>query len=610
MRHSRIGQLIKQFEEGKITRRELGARAAVMGMTAGALSLGISLGSDELLARRVAAQESADAGLLTGQNDFQATWIRNFNPLGPAGGSVRWVFGMGMYESLAIWNVQQAKLIPWLGESYAWSDDNLELTWTLRKGITWCDGEDFTADDVVFTWQLFFDFEGLGGNGARTVINETEPIVTAVEKVDDYTVKWVFERPYTVGLADLSQQYIVPEHIWKDIEDPVTFTNENPVGTGPFTEVSRFEAQIYEVRKNPNYWQPGKPYIEGYRCPAFPANDQINLATMNGEVDWTANFLPDIEATFVAKDPEHNHYWFSPTGGDIMLYLNQTVAPFDQVDVRKALSMAIDREQIVMIAMYDYTIPADPTGLSYAFENEKTDEAKSATWCTLNVDEANKLLDAAGCTRDGDWRKTPDGKPMEYELLVVSGWTDWVQSCDIMATNFKEIGVKVTVKPYDYTTWLDKVQKGDFTMSIGWTTQGSTIYNFYRAAMSDLTYQPIGEVSGENWHRSQNADATALLAKYAGTSDPTEQADLSAQLQQMFAETAPCLPLFPGPMWYEYTTFRFEGFPNADDPYCTGSTWAQDAALLTRYVHPVGGTGDYVKDVIPPAGSAEATPAR
>src|SRR5680860_378856 len=117
--------------------------------------------------------------------------------------------------------------------------------------------------------------------------------------------------------------------------------------------------------------------------------------------------------------------------------------------------------------MYDYTRPADSTGLSDAYPSLKTiDASAEGTWVVRDVDAANAMLDAAGLTRDGDVRVGPEG-PMEYELNVVTGWSDWVSAVQIIAQNLEEVGISVTVTPYDFAAWFDRVQKGEFTMSIG-----------------------------------------------------------------------------------------------------------------------------------------------
>lgn len=592
--------ILDTYHFGKVDRRKLLQRAAAAGISASTLSLlassGVITGS---AAAAAPALFQADAdGLLTTNNAQSATWIRNFNPLLAEDSSCLWPTQNGIFEPLMVYSTPQGTLMPWLATEYSWNEDSTVLTFKIREGVTWSDGTPFTAKDVAFTFNLIKQHEALPANGGRIVA----PLLTAATESatpaaspeaqaspaaspgivapDDTTVVFTFSEINTLALYDIAGQSIVPEHIWKDVADPVTFTNETPVGTGPFTEVARFEDQIWELHKNPNYWQEGKPLFNGLRLPAFTDNASVNLATINGELDWAANFIADIENTFVARDPENFHYWFPATGATVHLYLNTTIAPFDNADVRKAISMALNRDQIVSIAMYDYTHPADSTGLSDAYETWKDAASADLPWVRQDIDAANALLDAAGLTRDGDVRTLPDGSAMEYDLNVVSGWSDWVQSCDIMSQNLAEIGITATVRPFEQTTWTNMVMNGDFTMSIGWSTGGSTPYNFYRGVMSSQTYNPIGTSSGENWHRFQLPEADAALQAFAATSDEAEQKAQAVVLQQLYAEHAPAVPLFPGPQWGEYITLRFEGFPNADNPYGLLSTYAAGERLL------------------------------
>jgi peptide/nickel transport system substrate-binding protein len=413
--------------------------------------------------------------------------------------------------------------------------------------------------------------------------------VTGIDAPDDVTVVFTLSQAYSPGLYDLGHQPIVPEHIWKDVTDPATYTNENPVGTGPFTEVGTFEAQYYEILKNPNYWQEGKPYIDGLRFPTYPTNDQANLGMVNGDIDWASHFVPDIEKTYIEKDPEHFHYWFPPTGATVHLYANTTRPPFDDVNVRKAISMALDRDQMVTVAMYDYTHPADATGMSDEFNPFKPEDVVAAgDWVSMNVDKANELLDAAGLAKDGDVRKLADGTAMEYEILVVTGWSDWVSSCQIMAKNLEEIGIKASVKSYDYPAWIDLVQKGDFDLSIGWGEEGPTPYNFYRGLMSSKTRMEPGEVGIQNWHRFASPEADALLDQFATTSDPDEQAQTVGELAKLYSDSAPAIPLFPGPAWGEFNTMRFTDFPSEENPYALLSCFAfPDALIVLNTIKPV-----------------------
>jgi peptide/nickel transport system substrate-binding protein len=560
-------QLVRLIQAGCIDRRRLFQTAGALGLAATAA------GATTARVRTVAAQDG-DKKVMTVSHQQEPTWIRNFNPLLEQNSS-RWPTQGGIFEPMLIYNTATGEIVPWLATGYEFSPDATAITFTLREGVTWSDGQPFTSKDVKFTLDYLIQHDALAGTeGVRGVL----PFIASVEAPDEKTAVVTFNQVFTPALYDIGEQMIIPEHIWKDVADPVTFANENPVGTGPFTEIAVFEDQVYEIHRNPNYWQEGKPFIDGIRAPVYSSNDAANLATVNGEVDHASNFIPDIEKTYVEKDPEHFHYWFPPVGSTVHLYANTTRKPFDDANVRKALSMAIDRAQIVAIAMYDYTHPSDATGLSDAYTTWRDQAAvdAGAEWVTLDVEKANAMLDAAGLTRDGDTRKLPDGSPMSYDINVVSGWSDWVSACQIMAKNLEEVGIAAKVQTYDFAAWFDRVQRGDFDLSIGWSTGGPTPLNFYRGVMSSLSLQPIGELSAENWQRYASPEADELLKQFAATADQAEQQQIGNQLQMIYAENAPAIPLFPGPDWGEYNTMRFTDFPSAENPY----------ALLAGYENP------------------------
>lgn len=501
------------------------------------------------------------ATALTIIQEQQASWIRNFNPL-IAPGTARWPTRSGVYEPLMVYNTLKGDFVPWLALKHEWSPDNKTLTLSLRPGVKWSDGQPFSAKDVAFTFELLkkhkaLDFAAVWG------------FLESVQAKDDATVQFTLTRPYVPGLLYIVHQPIVPEHKWKDIEDPVIYKNETPVATGPFTEVKVFQNQIFELGRNPHYWQQGKPAVESLRFPAYPGNDQANLALLTGELDWAGSFVPDIERVFVSKDKENNHYWFPLVGNTTTLYVNTTKKPFDDVRVRKAISMAIDREQIVKVAMYGYTRPSDATGLSETHDKWRNPEAVAAgDWTKLDLAKANALLDEAGFKRGEDGvRVGPDKKPLRFDVNVVTGWSDWVRAAQLITQNLKQVGIDATLKTYDFSPYFERIQKGEYDMSMGWTSDDPTPYHVYRDLMSSETLRPTGELAARNWNRFSNKEADALLRAFESTNDPEEQKKIAHQLQMIFVQNAPVIPLFPGPSWGEYSTRRFTNFPNKDNPY-------------------------------------------
>ncbi|WP_277212679.1 ABC transporter substrate-binding protein [Isoptericola croceus] len=513
---------------------------------------------------------------LTIPREDMGTFVRNFNPFSP---NVAPMTQQAVYEPMIIFNPADGSMTPWLASEWTTSKDGKDIVFTLRDGVQWSDGEPLVAQDVVTTFDL--QKELLGGY----------EYLDSVEAKDDRTVVFHLTETYSPALSELGQQIVIPDHVWSDMEDPGKATNEAPVGTGPYTEVTAFASQSFDLGPNPHYWQPDKQQIPGIRMLAFAGNDGANLAAANGEVDWAPQFIPNIEQAFVARDPEHNHYWFPPTGAMISWQLNTTREPYDDVDVRKALSMAIDREQVIDVAMQGYTKPADCTGLSGGYDTWRDEDlAGSCTWTTRDVDAANALLDEAGYARGADGTRTlKDGKPFTLKISVGSTSSDWLSVADIISQNLADVGVKASVDAPDWSAVTASYEDGTFDTGIVWSNNAPTPYQFYRGVMSTQTVKPVGEQTFENYHRFGDEKTDDLLDEFAASSDEAGQHDVVERLQAEFDAQAPVVPLFPSPEWGAYTDARFTGWPTEDNPYATLSTRAPTAVLVLTSLRPVQG---------------------
>jgi peptide/nickel transport system substrate-binding protein len=455
--------------------------------------------------------------------------------------------------------------------------------------VRWSDGRPFGADDVVLTFSLLKRFSSLDKRGVWSFLADVRAVPDDHNDDGDdgdadldadqgaAEVEFVFSRVFHPGFDDVLAQAIVPAHIWRDVKDPIAFANETPVGTGPFTEVKRFERQVYELGRNPHGWHPpanGIAHtITALRFPALPGNDRANLALAFDEVDLAANFVPAIDRVYVERDPVHHQYWFPLTGNTIFLYPNTTRAPLSDVRVRRALAHAIDRALVVDIGVFGYSRPADPTALSDGFVRWRND-AVAGDDGALRFDPAlaNRLLDEAGLIRGADGRRRgPDGQPLSLSLLTVAGWSDWIRTAQVIARSLADVGVDTRVTTYDFGAWFEHLQTGDFDLSIGWSIEGPTPWVFYRWLMSPETVKPVGEAAVGNWHRYASPEAGALLQRFEREADPATQQQLLREVQVRFRDELPAIPLFYTPSWAAYSTRHMSGFPSADDPYCDPS---------------------------------------
>lgn len=526
-----------------------------------------------LLAACADPEAAAPPGVLTVLQEQQAAWVRNFNPLLATGGA-RWPTAAGIYEPLLVYNRMSGEWTPWLATEWAWVEPARVLRFRLREGVRWSDGQPFSSADVVYTLELLRRFPALDGAGIWGFLE-------AVGAPDEHTVELRFQRPYSPGLPLVAHQPVVPRHVWEQVPDPVGFANPEPVGTGPFTEVRRFGPQLFELGRNPHYWQPGLPAVEALRFPAIASNDQALLALIQGEVDWAGSFVPAVERTYVARDPEHFQYWFPAASDTVFLYPQHSTPPLDDVRVRRALSLAVDRELLVKVAMQDYAVPAGPTALSDGYAAWRRDDLGGPqSWVRHDPAAAAALLDEAGWTRGRDGVRERDGEELSLPILCPAGWSDWVRAARMISGDLRAVGIDAPVQGLDFSAWFDRVSRGEFALSLGWSSSGPTPYPFYRSLMGSATVKPRGTPAGSNWHRHGDPEADLLLAAFEATSDPAEQHTLSDRMQGLFVDRAPAVPLFPTPGWGEANTRRFEGFPSAADPYASLSPNAVPDILL------------------------------
>ncbi|MDF2797640.1 MAG: transporter substrate-binding protein, partial [Devosia sp.] len=216
----------------------------------------------------MAAPASAQV-VLTVSSEQTTTWVRNFNPFNQT--SARATTKDFIYEPLAIFNRLKNQTEFRLAESFELADDLRSITFVLREGLKWSDGEPLTADDVVFTYGYLKQFPALD-------FNSVSALLESVEKVDERTVRFNLLQPNSLVANTIVAMPIVPEHVWAEVTDPVTFTNETPVGSGPLTEISRFTPQVYEQCRNPNYWDAENLKVDCIRLPQLADNPQVLAA--------------------------------------------------------------------------------------------------------------------------------------------------------------------------------------------------------------------------------------------------------------------------------------------------------------------------------------------
>jgi peptide/nickel transport system substrate-binding protein len=353
------------------------------------------------------------------------------------------------------------------------------------------------------------------------------------------------------------------------------------------TEITRFTPQVYEQCRNPNYWDAENLKVDCLRMPQLADNPQVLAALAAGTLDWATSFIPDIDNTFVAKDPEHHKYWFTPSS--LVSFQVSQITPdennrkaFTDVNFRRALSMLIDRQTIVDIAGYGYPLvnedPASLGELYKAFANPEV-ETQFGQYGKFDLEAAVALLDENGYVdANGDgFRDNPDGTPIAIDIMVPNGWTDWIDAVQISIESLTEAGLNVKMSTPEAAVWTQNLIDGTYSMTLNALASAANPYFPYIRSFNPGDFGK-SRFTAPHW---ENAEVMTLLDQYTQSKDPAEQKSLMDQLQLIVAEAMPIIPVYNSPSFYEYNTSRFTGWADAENPkYSPVVSNANPARLL------------------------------
>jgi peptide/nickel transport system substrate-binding protein len=493
-------------------------------------------------------------GTVTIANVGGQTWPCQFNPFNP---SVNQAANGFVYEPLIFVNVlKNGATTPVLATGFSWSPKKDSVVFTIRDGVKWSDGQPFSADDVVYTFNLMkqvpaLDLYSLWSGAGLTSVTASGNKVTLQFKAP--------AEPYFFNFAN--QVVIVPKHIWSTGEaasKPATWANPKPVGTGPFT-MGSCSANNIEYLANGNYWQPGKPYLEKVEYPAYLDNNPANLDLASGKAQWGGQYIPNIDKFYKAKSPENN-YWFPPTANVALVPNNDpSRSATSKLAVRQAIAYALDREQISKIGESGYQPAANQTGVVTPTFDKYFDKdgLAAAGYDKPNQDKAKQLLQSAGYS---------SSNPLKLSVITVTGYTDWDASLAVVKQQLAAVGIELSIQDLQQQSYNQKLYTGDYDLAYSSQPGGPTPYYELRQLLYSKNSAPIGKQASSNYERYMNPEVDKLFDQYA-SADPDTQVKLIKQISGYMIKDVPVIPTTESVDWYQYNTKDIDGWPTQDNPY-------------------------------------------
>jgi peptide/nickel transport system substrate-binding protein len=543
-------------------------RATALGAVLAVAAMGVAAcGSDVKK-----SSGGGSGGTLTIQGDAgNPTLVENFNPL-LAASELHGAYLI--YEPMEIVSPIDGSYTPFLATGYKFTNATT-VDFTIRQGVKWNDGQPFGPNDVVFTFNLLKKYPAVDGSGIWQQVSS----VTA--NGNDVVV--TFKSPNVPFANSVAQVPIVPEHVWSSIGDPSKYTNTKPIGTGPFM-LDQFAPTQYSLKKNPNYWQADKIAPSEVLFPAQSSNQATNqLDVSSGKFDWSYNYIPNVQQTFVARDQAHNKFWFPP-GGTIGLFLNLTKAPYNDANFRKGISLSLNRTTIATKAVNGYLTQASQSGVILP-NLQKWLDPSIPNQGNVGADPtaAKAAFAQAGYNMSGGKLVNSAGKQATMSIVMPGNFTDWVAAAKEVQTELNAMGFKVDLDLPQYPQYSQSIQAGTFNASMGGFGGTGVPYTDFNNALNSGFATPVNTPTANNFERFKDPTVDQALSTLAGATDQQAQQSATYALEQVMYNQVPIVLLYYGGSWGLFSTKNYTGWPSAADPYTLPTNY--NNAVLTVLTH-------------------------
>ncbi len=421
-----------------------------------------------------------------------------------------------MYQGL-FYESPTGEAIPLLAESYTVSDDGLVYTIKLREGVKFHTGAEMTAEDVAYSYNYIRDAEN-GSPGAGDFAAVDDIVV-----IDDYTVEITLSAANASLPMTLGNKYgaVIPAGYFDD-ENAKNAMNVASVGTGPFKLGEFVPNSQVVLEKNPDYWEQGMPYLDGIDFSILPNSASMLVALRNNRVDLVALSRPqDVQQVQNIAGLEIERW---PSLGQTAIDLGAETAPLDNLKVRQAISLAVDKQEVMQASIGDFgtVLGTVPAGLQEQWGLPLDEVPMQGP----DIEAAKALMAEAGMA---------DG--FTLTLTTINGY-DWMDPAAVtLREQLGEIGITVDIQRVDLGVWINNFRSKQMGFTFNdWATQPDPNLLFYR----HFHKAPEG-ADFRNW---ANDSASALLDEGRATSDQAKRREIYLEFQKELADTVPTIMLF------------------------------------------------------------------
>ena len=372
---------------------------------------------------------------------------------------------MPCYSNLVLFDQLKAyetadTVLPELAEKWSWQDNYRNLVFFLRRGVKWHDGQPFTSRDVKYTFDVVREAADAPARLRLNPRKDWYANIDTIEAVDPYTVVFRLRRPQPSLLLMLASGYspVYPAHV------PLAELRQRCVGTGPFRLKQYSRGEMVELERNPDYFVPGRPYLDGLRYPIIGERGTRLAALQAGRLDvaMPLEMTKTMADTIKVNAPSLVVAETGQIGSDNVI-MNHKKPPFDNVTVRRAISLAMDRQAFVQGvrhggARVGTSVMPRPFG-AWGLLDKEVRSLPGYRGPAPDKAEAKRLLAAAGYG---------PGKPLRVELTT-RAFAIYIDLASFVADQLRLVGVEATVKQIESSAFFPALARRDYLIGANLT---------------------------------------------------------------------------------------------------------------------------------------------
>jgi peptide/nickel transport system substrate-binding protein len=449
---------------------------------------------------------------------------------------------MGVFNNLVMYRQDIKRnsldaIVPELATEWSWNEDGTELSFTLRQGVKWHDGKPFTAADVKCTWDMV-----TGRAEQKFRVNPRKSNFRNVDEVrvaDDRRVAFRLKRPQPAFLALLASGFapIYPCHV------PPAQMRQHPIGTGPFKFIEFKPNEHIKLVKNPDYWKPDRPYLDGIEYTIVKSQSTATLAFVTGKFDMTFPYtvsvplLKDVRAQKPDAICE-----LAPTGVSRNLIVNREVAPFDNPELRRAMALSLDRRAFIDIISDGQgdiggAMQPAPEGL-WGMPQEMLRELPGYDPdVQKNRKEARRLMETIGYGRDNRLKVKVSTRDLPF----------FRDPAVILIDQLKEAYIEGELETIETTNWFPKIMRRDYAVGLNLSGSGPD--------PDQALFVQYGCGGELNYSGYCNRELDKLIETQSAEPDQEERKLLIWQIERRLAEDGARPNIFynrGGTCWHPY----------------------------------------------------------